>query len=112
MRKYVYWLKYVAFCIYSSQYFVSVSCYTCDICLVLAAMVFPYISFVELLLLGSVLLLLWLDFVPWLCGTTLPIPSKAFIGGFGVTLGGIFFPNVCDCEVVSYIELFKYPSGE
>ena len=47
-----------------------------------------------------------------LCGTTIPIPSKAFIGGFGVTLGGIFFPNVCDCEVVSYIELFKYPSGE
>ena len=41
----------------------------------------------------------------------MPIPSKAFIEGFGGTLGGIFFPRLCDYVVVRYIELFQCPSG-
>ena len=45
------------------------------------------------------------------CGMTMPIPSKASIEGFGNTLGGIFFPKLCDSKVVQpCIELFK--SGE
>ena len=78
--------------------------YTCDICLILAALVVPYISVVELLLwcwcdgtaFGSVLLPPRLEF--W--GITMPIPSRALIDGFGGTFGGTFLPRLCDLEAV------------
>ena len=36
----------------------------------------------------------------------MPIPNKAFIEGFGGTLGGIFLPRVCDLKIKIKTEIF------